>query len=67
MPRARQPGLVDDGDIALISGGLTARDHADRHNTLRADDAVEIDTAGAGVDEIVDHIVGLLPEHAPRT
>jgi cytidylate kinase len=59
--RARQQGLHGQDLIERVSEDLVARDHADRHNTRRADDAVEIDSGDAGVDAVVDRIVELLP------
>jgi cytidylate kinase len=58
--RARQQGVSSEQVIARVSDELVARDRADRHNTHRSDDAVEIDTSEARVDEIVDRIVGML-------
>lgn len=63
--RARQQGVSDERMVEQISGGLAARDHADRHNTFRAADAVEVDTGSATVDQVVDRIVDLLASRAP--
>jgi cytidylate kinase len=58
--RARQQGLRGEELVARVSEDLVARDHADRRNTRRADDAVEIDTGDASVDVVVDRIVEML-------
>jgi cytidylate kinase len=65
--RAQQQGVAGDDRLARVSGDLVARDHADRNNTFRADDAVEIDTAAGSVDQIVNRIVDLLDTHVRRT
>ena len=65
--RARQQGVSSEQVIARLSGDLAARDHADRNNTHRSDDAVEIDTSDRTVGEIVDRIVGLLGPDVART
>jgi cytidylate kinase len=58
--RALQQGTSSEQVIARLSSELAARDHADRHNTHRSDDAVEIDTSDASVDQIVDRIRAML-------
>jgi len=65
--RARQQGAAGDQVLARVSGDLVARDHADRNNTFRATDAVEIDTAASSVAQIVNHIVDLLDADVRRT
>lgn len=65
--RAQQQGVVGEHVLARVSGDLVARDNADRNNTFRADDAVEIDTAAGSVDQIVNRIVDLLDSHVRRT
>lgn len=64
--RARQQGAAAGDDIARVSAELAARDHADRDNSVRADDAVTVDTADRTVDEVVDDIVALHPAPAHR-
>lgn len=60
--RAAQQGTADnDAVVARVATQLIARDHADRHNTFRAREAVEIDTTDLTVPEVVDRIVDLLP------
>lgn len=59
--RADQHGEgAQDDAVQRISGELAARDQADRGYTHRDDDAVEIDTGHASVDDVVDRIVALL-------
>jgi cytidylate kinase len=65
--RAQQQGMAGDRPLERISGDLVARDHADRNNTFRAADAVEIDTAAGSVDQIVNGIVDLLDSHVRRS
>ena len=60
--RAAQWGTSDDdATVANVATQLMARDHADRHNTFRAREAIEIDTTDLAVSEVVDRIVDLLP------
>lgn len=65
--RARQQGTVAEHVVERVSGDLVARDHADRANTHRSDEAVEIDTADSTVEQVIDRIVGLLAAAAPRS
>lgn len=58
--RAAQQGSVDAVIVEHVATQLLARDHADRDNTFRADDAIEIDTAHLTVAQVVDHIVAQL-------
>lgn len=60
--RAAEHGTADDrAAVARVATRLKARDHADRHNTFRAREAIEIDTTDLAVHEVVDRVVGLLP------
>jgi cytidylate kinase len=45
-----------------LASELRRRDERDAANTHRADDAVEIDTTGLSVGEVVDRIVRLVEE-----
>jgi cytidylate kinase len=58
--RAAQQGTADAQLIRQIGDRLASRDRADRDNTHRAGDAVEIDTADQGVVAVVDRVVALL-------
>lgn len=58
--RAAQLGTDDTGQIRRIGDRMASRDHADRDNTHRAGDAVEIDTGDVDVVAVVDRIVALL-------
>lgn len=61
--RAAQHGTADAVLVRQIGDSLASRDQADRGNTHRAGDAVEIDTGDLGVVEVVDRIVALLRRH----
>lgn len=58
--RAAQQGTADAALVRQIGDRLASRDQADRDNTHRAGDAVEIDTGDLGVVAVVDRIVALL-------
>lgn len=58
--RAAQQGSADAAVIERVASDLITRDHADRGNTHRAGDAVEIDTADLTVTQVVDRIVQLI-------
>jgi cytidylate kinase len=64
--RARQQGVSSEQVIARLSGDLVARDHADRDNTRRSDDAVEINTDDRTVGEVVGRVVALLGPDVAR-
>ena len=50
------------GDAGTLAEDLRRRDEIDAANTHRAPDAVEIDTTGLTVDEVVDRIAALVHE-----
>jgi cytidylate kinase len=49
-------------DAAALAGELRRRDERDARNTLRAPDAVEVDTTHLTLDEVVDRIESLVRE-----
>lgn len=61
--RARRRAAETGEPVADVMAGLAERDARDRereHGALRpADDAVEIDTTGLGIDEVVQRVVAL--------
>ncbi len=65
-PRIRAERRVRDigGDVDEVESSIIARDRFDssrEHSPLsEADDAVVVDTSGMAVDEVVDHIAGML-------
>jgi CMP/dCMP kinase len=60
--RAAQTG-EDESAVLAAQRERDARDESREHSALRAaDDAVEIDTTGRGLDEVVEQIVGLVRE-----
>ncbi|HSJ44325.1 MAG TPA: (d)CMP kinase [Euzebyales bacterium] len=61
--RAAQQGTADAAQISQIGDRLASRDQADRDNTYRAGDAVEIDTGDLGIVAVVDRVVALLHRH----
>jgi cytidylate kinase len=59
--RALASGVDIDGDsIEEQAMALEERDHRDAANMGRADDIRVVDTTGSSVDEVVEHIVGVL-------
>jgi cytidylate kinase len=67
-PRVRAERRVEEigGDVAEVEASIIQRDRFDSsrdHSPLsEASDAVVVDTTGMSVDEVVDHVVSLLPE-----
>ena len=65
-PRVRAERRVRElgGDVAEVEASIIQRDRVDssrRHSPLaEAADAVLVDTTGMTIDEVVDHIVGML-------
>ncbi|MGZ8687711.1 MAG: (d)CMP kinase [Gaiellaceae bacterium] len=47
-------------DAAALAGELQRRDERDARNTLRAADAVEVDTTHLTLDQVIDRIEGLV-------
>jgi cytidylate kinase len=64
--RARRRSAETGEDAGSVLAAQRDRDHRDRnrrHGALRpADDAVEIDTTGLALDEVVERVVGLARE-----
>lgn len=66
-PRVRAERRVRElgGDVADVEASIIKRDRVDSSRThsplLEADDATTVDTTGMSIDEVVTHIVGLLP------
>jgi cytidylate kinase len=58
---AEREGLARDE----LADELRRRDERDAANTYRAPDAVEIDTTGVGVDDVVERIASLVAERRP--
>ncbi|MDQ3538705.1 MAG: (d)CMP kinase [Actinomycetota bacterium] len=57
--RAAQVGTVEPGAISIHADSIKRRDSDDASQMLRSSDAIEIDTTGVTVDEIVDRLVRL--------
>lgn len=66
-PRVRAERRVREigGDIDEVEASIILRDRLDSsrdHSPLtEADDAIVVDTTGMSIDEVVEHIVGMLP------
>ena len=66
-PRVRAERRVRElgGDIDEVEASIIKRDRSDSsraHSPLsEADDAITVDTTGMSIDDVVGHIVGLLP------
>lgn len=61
--RAAQQGHADAVTVDHVATQLLARDHADRDNTHRAADAIEIDTSQLSVAHVVDRVAALVADH----
>jgi cytidylate kinase len=66
-PRVRAERRVRElgGDVAEVEASIQKRDRIDSSRThsplSEADDAVVVDTTGLSIDEVVEHILELLP------
>jgi len=66
-PRVRAERRVRElgGDVVEVEASIVTRDRVDSSRThsplSEADDAVVVDTTGMSVDEVVDHIMEMLP------
>jgi len=49
-------------DAGVLAGELQRRDERDAQNTLRAPDAVEVDTTHLTLDQVIDRIESLVRE-----
>jgi CMP/dCMP kinase len=62
--RAHRRSAEDATDLTATRADLERRDTFDSNRTAdplrQADDAVEVDTTGMGIDEVVAHLLGLL-------
>jgi CMP/dCMP kinase len=62
--RARRRSTEDASDVAATAADLARRDTFDSSRAAdplrRADDAIEVDTTGLGVDEVVSRLLDLL-------
>ena len=62
--RARRRSAEDASDVAATEADLNRRDKLDSSRAAdplrQADDAVEVDTTGLGIDEVVAHLLSLL-------
>jgi cytidylate kinase len=62
--RARRRSVEDAADVAATAADLARRDKFDSSRAAdplrRADDAIEVDTTGLGVDEVVSRLLDLL-------
>ena len=68
--RARRRSAEDATDIAATQADLARRDGLDSSRAAdplrQADDAVEVDTTGMGIDEVVAYLLGLLNSKVRR-
>jgi cytidylate kinase len=62
--RAQRRSAEDAADVKATRADLERRDTLDSNRTAdplrQADDAIEVDTTGMGIDEVVAHLLGLL-------
>ena len=65
--RAGQLGETDPEAIAAHAADIERRDRQDQQQMARADDAVEIDTTGRTVEEILDDLVARVATAAERS
>ncbi|MEV6493067.1 (d)CMP kinase [Actinoplanes sp. NPDC051633] len=68
--RAQRRSLEDATDVAATQADLERRDKIDSSRTAdplrRTDDAIEVDTTGMGIDEVVAHLLDLLNSKVTR-
>lgn len=67
--RRRQAELISQGipcDLDLLEADIAARDESDRNRTVGplkpAPDAIEVDTTGLTIDQVVDRIISIAEE-----
>lgn len=60
--RAAERGETDPEAVAAQAADLQRRDRHDARQMVRAADAVEIDTTGRGIDELVEELVTLVQQ-----
>ena len=68
--RAQRRSLEDAADVAATQADLERRDKFDSSRTAdplrRTDDAIEVDTTGMGIDDVVAHLLELLNSKVTR-
>ena len=68
--RAQRRSLEDAADVAATQADLERRDRFDSSRTAdplrRTDDAIEVDTTGMGIDDVVAHLLELLNSKVTR-
>lgn len=66
--RAAQLGVADPAGVAAILADIERRDAADSGRATsplaKADDAIEVDTSEMDPEEVISHIMGLVPQRA---
>lgn len=62
---ARRAAEVEEGDVATIAADIERRDAVDTQRTasplVEAEDAIVVDTSAMTLQQVVDHVIGLIP------
>ena len=62
---ARRAAEVKEGDVATIAADIERRDAVDTQRTasplVEAEDALVVDTSAMTLQQVVDHVIGLIP------
>ena len=62
---ARRAAEVKEGDVATIAADIERRDAVDTQRTasplVEAEDAIVVDTSAMTLQQVVDHVIGLIP------
>ena len=64
--RAAQLGRTDAASVQAQADELAARDRSDVRQMQRAEDAVEVDTTGLSIEQVLDDILDRMPAQADR-
>ena len=62
---ARRAAEVKEGDVATVAADIERRDAVDPQRTasplVEAEDAIVVDTSAMTLQQVVDHVIGLIP------
>ena len=57
--------LIEDGDVASIAADIERRDTVDTQRSasplMEAEDAIVVDTSEMTLEQVVDHVIELIP------
>ena len=62
---ARRAAEVKEGDVAVVAADIERRDAVDTQRAasplVEAEDAIVVDTSAMTLQQVVDHVIGLIP------